>query len=230
MPDKTPVSTLVFDVNETLIDISTLEPFFQRLFGDAAVLREWFPELILYSQSITLSGIYTPFGALAAGVLRMVGDNHLVAVTDDDVAELKRLFGQMPAHADVAPGLARLKEAGFTLVTLTNSAPGPSPTPLERAGISDCFDHHFTVEEVGKFKPHPATYEMVAEKLQVSSSELCMVACHLWDTIGAQAAGCQAAFIQRPHNAVLHVEQVPEPDHVAVDLMALADRFCAVRS
>ncbi len=227
MSNAEPASTLVFDVNETLIDISTLGPFFQRLFGDAAVLREWFPELILYSQSITLSGIYTPFGALAAGVLRMVGENRSVTVTDEDVAELKRLFGQMPAYEDVAPGLARLRQAGFTLVTLTNSAPGPSPTPLEQAGISDCFDHHFSVEGVGKFKPHPATYEMVAAKLQLDTSDLCMVACHLWDTIGAQAAGCQGAFIRRPHNNILHAEQVPTPDYVASDLMDLARQLGA---
>jgi len=225
MPKKKPASTLVFDVNETLIDISTLEPFFERLFGDAAVLREWFPEMILYSQAITLSGIYTPFGELAAGVLRMVGQNRSVPVSDADVAELKGLFGKMPAHDDVAPGLARLKEAGFTLVTLTNSAPGASPTPLEQAGISECFDHHFSVEGVGKFKPHPATYEMVASKLDVSSSELCMVACHLWDTIGAQAAGCQGAFIQRPHNNILHADKIPTPDFVASDLMDLAGQF-----
>lgn len=227
MSDHKPASILVFDVNETLIDITTLEPFFQRLFGDSAVLREWFPELILYSQSCTLSGIYAPFGELAAGVLRMVGKNRSIVVTDDDVAELKSLFTRMPAHDDVAPGLARLKEAGFTLVTLTNSAPGPSPTPLEQAGISDCFSHHFSVADVGKFKPHPATYEMVARKLHVGTAEMCMVACHLWDTIGAQAAGCQGAFIERPHNNILHVAQVPTPDYVAADVLDLAEQLCA---
>lgn len=227
MTDKKHVSILVFDVNETLIDITTLEPLFQRLFGNAAVLREWFPEMILYSQSVTLAGIYRPFGELAAGVLKMVGENHAVSVSDDDVAELRSLFGQMPAHPDVKPGLARLKEAGFTLVTLTNSAPGPSPTPMERAGISECFDHHFSVDGVGKFKPHPATYAMVAEKLQVATSELCMVACHLWDTMGAQAAGCQGAFIKRSHNSVLHVAEVPTPDYIAADLRDLAEQLGA---
>ncbi|MBG64910.1 MAG: haloacid dehalogenase, partial [Roseobacter sp.] len=62
MPDRTDFSTIVFDVNETLLDIATLEPFFDRVFGNAAVLREWFPELILYSQTVTLSGLYAPFG------------------------------------------------------------------------------------------------------------------------------------------------------------------------
>ena len=84
MPDQKPVSTIVFDVNETLLDITTLEPLFARVFGDASVLREWFAELILYSQTMTLSGHYAPFGALAGGVLRMVGANK------EAVARLRR--------------------------------------------------------------------------------------------------------------------------------------------
>ena len=44
---------LVFDVNETLLDIEALAPQFQRIYGDAGVLREWFAQLILYSEAIT---------------------------------------------------------------------------------------------------------------------------------------------------------------------------------
>ena len=225
MSDRKPVSTIVFDVNETLLDITTLEPLFQRLFGDAGVLREWFAELILYSQTVTLSNFYTPFGDLAGGVLRMVGENKHVAVQDSDIAELKSLIGSMPTYADVKPALKKLREAGFTLVTLTNSAPSPSPTPLEKAGIATFFDTHFSVAEVGKFKPHPATYEMVADSLGVDTLDLCMVACHLWDTIGAQSVGCQGAFIERPHNSVLKAPNVPRPDFISNDLSDLADQI-----
>ena len=225
MPDRTDFSTIVFDVNETLLDIATLEPFFDRVFGNAAVLREWFPELILYSQTVTLSGLYAPFGDLAGGVLRMVGDNRNITIQDSDVSELKSLIGSMPAHADVAPALTKLRDAGFTLVTLTNSAPSPAPTPLEKAGIAALFDHHFSVAEVGHFKPHPSTYQMVADRLGVDVSSLCMVACHIWDTIGAQSVGCRGAFIARPHNSILHVPGVPEPDFTSHDLAKLADQI-----
>jgi len=225
MSDRTHLSTIVFDVNETLLDISTLEPFFQRVFGNATVLREWYAELILYSQTMTLSGMYVPFGELASGVLRMVGENNQVVVQDTDVSDMKSLFGSMPAYADVAPALTKLRDAGFTLVTLTNSAPSPAPTPLEKAGIAALFDDHFSVAEVGNFKPHPLTYKMVADRLGVDTSNLCMVACHLWDTIGAQSVGCQGAFIARPHNSVLHVPNVPRPDFTSYDLSKLADQI-----
>ena len=84
-------SIIVFDVNETLLDITTLEPLFDRVFGDRAVLREWFAQLILYSQTMTLSGLYTPFGVLAVGSLRMVAAIHGVTAADSDIDELKKL-------------------------------------------------------------------------------------------------------------------------------------------
>lgn len=39
MSDCKPTPTIVFGVNESLLHITTLEPLFQRLFGDAGVLR-----------------------------------------------------------------------------------------------------------------------------------------------------------------------------------------------
>ena len=216
-------STIVFDVNETLLDIDTLTPLFARVFGEPNVLREWFAQLVLYSQTMTLSGLYTSFGELGVGALQMTADIHSVTLTEQDISELKERMGNMPAHPDAAAALTRLRDAGFRLVTLTNSASSASPTPLEKAGLSQFFDQHFSVETVEKFKPAPETYQMVAEALSVDVSDLCLVACHLWDTIGAQAAGCRAAFLTRPYNAMLSAPNVPVPDLTASDLSTLAD-------
>ncbi len=225
MSNESVPSIIVFDVNETLLDITTLEPLFERLFGDPFVLREWFAQLILYSQTMTLSGLYAPFGALGVGSLRMVAAIRGITVADGDVDELKQRMGTMPAHPDVAPALTRLLDAGFRLVTLTNSASTSSPTPLELAGIGKFFERSFSVESVKKFKPAPETYCHVATELGVELSQLCLVACHLWDTIGAQAAGCQGAMVLRPHNAIMPVANVPVPNIVASNLNDLADKI-----
>lgn len=225
MSETRPPSIIVFDVNETLLDLTTLEPLFERVFGDRAVMREWFAQLILYSEALTLSDIYTPFGEIAVGAFRMVGATSDVPVQDNDVSELKERISSMPALPDVVPALQRLREAGFRLVTLTNSAPGPSPSPLERAGLAEYFEYSFSVDEVGRFKPDPATYRLVADSLGCDLSDLCMVACHLWDTVGAQAAGCSAAFVRRPGNAVMPVPGIPVPDIIADDMHQLAEEI-----
>jgi 2-haloacid dehalogenase len=229
MSDRKPPSIIVFDVNETLLDITTLEPLFSRVFGDRQVLREWFSALVLYSQTMTLSGLYTPFGELGVGALRMTADIHKVDIGDDDIAELKKRMSTMPAHPDAIPALTRLIDAGFRLVTLTNSASGASPTPLEKAGLNHFFERTFSIEETGKFKPAPETYRLVAKALSVETSDLCLVACHLWDTIGAQAAGCRGAFVTRPNNAILTAPGVPLPDLVAAELTDLVDQIIGCR-
>jgi 2-haloacid dehalogenase len=118
----------VFDVNETLLDIEFIAPIFQRLFGDRKVLREWFGQLVLYSNAMTLCGPYTTFFDLGQGVLKMLGSIHSVAITEADVDELRTRMLTMPAHADVPLGLKQLKDAGFRLVTCTNSPP-PTQKP-----------------------------------------------------------------------------------------------------
>lgn len=227
MPEPKGPNVIVFDVNETLLDLTTLVPVFDRVFGNAEKMREWFAQLILYSQAMTLSGLYAPFGEIASATLRMVGETSGAHVADDDVDDLMRCMQSMPVLPDVVPALERLRAAGFRLVTLTNSAPTTSPTPLERAGISIYFERNFSIHNLGRFKPAPECYGMVVSDLGLRPSDLCMVACHLWDTIGAQAAGYRAALIKRPGNAVLPVPNVPVPDIVVDDMHAFAEAAIA---
>lgn len=218
-------SICVFDVNETLLDIEFISPLFQRLFGDRKVLREWFGQLVLYSGAITLSGPYTTFFTLGQGVLKMLGAIHNVSVTEADIDELRTRMLTMPAHFDVPAGLKQLKDAGFRLVTCTNSPPDPQANPLKHAGIDGWFERSFSVDRVRRFKPALQVYHMVAEELNVPPSAMCMVAAHVWDTIGAQSIGCSGALIARPGNAPLPVQGLPQPQVVAPDLVGVAGQM-----
>ena len=223
MADHAAPSILVFDVNETLLDIGTLEPLFRRLFGDEAALRDWFAQLILHAQAATLAGHYLPFGALAAGVLRMMGEIRGVPVGDADAAELRDRTLAMPAHPDVLPGLERLRAAGFRLATLTNSAPDPQADPLARTGIAALLERRFSVDPVRRFKPAPEVYRQVSDAFGLPPQAFCLVAAHGWDTLGAQSLGWAGALLTRPGNAPLSAPGLPRPDVVAPDLKALAE-------
>ena len=222
-------SILVFDVNETLLDIEAMTPLFARAFGDARVLREWFGQLVLYAGVVTLSGLYQDFFALGQGVLSMIAEIHKVDIHSSDMDELKTRMLNMPAHPDVSEGLSLLKDAGFRLVTLTNSPPHPQGSPLERAGITRFFERQFSVDSVRQFKPAPKVYQMVASMLDAPVSSLCMVASHVWDTIGAQSAGYSAALLARSGNAPLTVGGLPQPDCIAPDLVQLAKQLIRFR-
>ena len=213
---------LVFDVNETLLDIDVLNPIFDRIFGVPGRMREWFAQLVLYSQSISLAGRYAPFGVLGAGVLRMLGIIHGVQIRDEDVNALRTAIGMLPVHADVPHALRLLSGTGFRMVTLTNTPPGQGPDALAIGGIGDMFEQRFTVDPVRRFKPAPETYRMVTDTLRVPTAAACMIAAHTWDTLGAQSAGWSAALVTRSVNAVLDAPDVPKPDIVGTDLVAVA--------
>ena len=127
---------IVFEVNETLLDIDVLNPFFQRMFGDARIMREWFAELILYSQALTLSGNYHDFSKLAMAVLDMFAKGRSVKLEEHDVADFVAIMRKLPAHKDALQALDMLREAGFRMVTLTKCPAEASKLLLDKAGLS----------------------------------------------------------------------------------------------
>jgi 2-haloacid dehalogenase len=219
-------SVLVFDVNETLIDIDSIAPLFGQLFGDQRVLREWFGQLVMYSMTTTLSECYVDFFTLGQGVLRMLGDIYRVNITDGDLLALKAAMLAMPPHPDTAAGLTRLRDSGFRLVTLTNSPPNPDgPTPLENAGLAQLFERTLSVDSCSAFKPSPVVYRYVCQELNVAPTECMMIAAHVWDLLGAHNVGFSTALITRWGNPPLPAHGLPQPDLVVDDLHQLAERL-----
>jgi 2-haloacid dehalogenase len=213
---------LVFDVNETLLDLEALSPLFHRIFGDERVMREWFAQVILYSQSLTLSGDYANFGEIGAAVLQMLGETKSLTIRHHDTLELKSAMEKMPPHADVPEALDRLKQARFRMVTLTNNARATAIAQLEHAGLRAAFERTFSVDDaVHRYKPARECYEAVAEALAAPISQCLLIACHTWDTLGAASAGMQSALVLRAGNAPLKVGR--QPKFVGSNLTAVAD-------
>jgi 2-haloacid dehalogenase len=208
-----------------MLDIKALEPHFARAFGDGRVLQEWFANLLLYANVVTIAGAYADFGTLAGAVLDMTAAAHGNTLSSEDRTRILQGTLSLPAHADVKDGLQRLKSAGFRMVTLTNSAPGSVTQQMKNAGLTEFFERSFSVDAVKKYKPAAAVYEYVARELGVTTAGLRMIAAHAWDVHGALRAGCTATFISRPGHALFPAG--PKPDISAPDLRVAADRIIA---
>ena len=155
----------------------------------------------------------------------MVGTVHGVAVEAADVEALREGLLTMPAHPDVEEGLRELKRAGFRLVTLTNSPPNPSgKSPLEHAGLAGHFERNSASKRPGRSSRRRSCIAWWPRNWSAPSA-CCMVASHVWDTIGAQSVGFSAGLITRPGNAPLPVSGLPQPNVVAPDLPTLAVRL-----
>jgi 2-haloacid dehalogenase len=216
---------IVFDVNETLLDLGTMEPTFQRIFGDKSAMRLWFADLILYSAALTVAGCYVPFTDIGAAVMKMLADTRGIKIDDADKKELTDKFSTMPPHPEVPAALRKLRDAGFRLHTLTDNLLEVQTRQLTYGGIVDLFERRFSADGVKHHKPSRQAYGYVEQELGVEPSQLFLIACHTWDTLGAVAAGWGAALIKRVGNDVLSVG--PQPQIVGNDLNDVADQLIA---
>jgi 2-haloacid dehalogenase len=153
------------------------------------------------------------------------GDTRGIKIQDADRKELVEKFSTMPPYPEVPAALRKLRAAGFRLFTLTDNLPEVQTRQLEHGDIVDFFERRFSADGVKHHKPSPQAYGYVAKELGVEPSQLCLIACHTWDTLGAVAAGWKAALIKRVGNDVLGVG--PQPQIVGANLNDVADQLIA---
>jgi hypothetical protein len=107
---------IVFDVNETLLDLTTLEPTFERIFGDKGAMRFWFANLIMYSSALTVAGCYVPFTDIGSAVMKMLADTRGIKIQDADRKELVEKFSTMPPHTGGAGSSSEAPRGGIPAI------------------------------------------------------------------------------------------------------------------
>lgn len=215
----------VFDVNETLLDLAGLDDFFAERFGDRTVRTEWFDQLIYSALAVTAAGGYEQFGRLAGAALTALGEQRGRTITDDDRTALARQIAALRPHDDVRPTFDRLRAAGHTIATLTNSTAAVAEDQLANAGLRASVDAVHSADTAGQLKPGRAPYELVLREHGVRPAEAVLIAAHDWDIAGAHAAGWHTGYVGRGRPWRLASEL--RPSARADGLVELADRIDA---
>jgi 2-haloacid dehalogenase len=213
----------VFDVNETLLDLSALDPHFERVFGNAAVRQEWFGQMIHSALVSTVTGAYSDFGSVGAAALEMTAERHSVKLSDEDRQRILGTVQELPPHPDVQEGLERLQGAGLRLATLTNSTQQVAESQIENSGLREYFEQVLSADSVQRLKPAAEPYRMAAHRLNEELANIRLIAAHAWDVAGALRAGCTAAFVTRPGKVLDPL--VEPPDVVGRDLREVAQKI-----
>jgi 2-haloacid dehalogenase len=216
---------LAFDVNETLLDLSVLDEPFEQFLGDASLRPAWFQGMLQLAFVGGLTGRYVDFTTAQRAALEMLGRRVGREVDDPAVERIVGGMRRLPPHEEVPAALARLKDAGFLQVALTNSPLDVARAQLEHAEIAVLFDDVLSADEVRELKPRPAPYALVAERMAVSLGDVMLVAAHAWDVSGALAAGARAAFVARPGMVPSPLGE--QPEIIVPDIAGLAEELTA---
>ena len=147
-----------------------------------------------------------------------------------------KAYDSLSTFPDVTPALQALaKESGVTAVVFSNgtqtmvtNSVKSSPDLGPHASV---FKDIVTVEEVKRFKPAPAVYYHLAEKVGKSKTkeamgEMWLVSGNPFDVVGARSVGMQAAWVDRTGNGwvdQLVQEPTGKPTVIVKDLEQVVD-------
>ncbi len=214
---------LIFDVNETLLDLSPLKEKINTVLDNKQAFEIWFRTLLHYSLVETTTNSYHSFGTIGKATFKMTAQNFEVDLSESEIEDILSVIKKLPPHPDVIDGLKKLKDAGYTLVTLTNGNYPTLKEQLSYTGITEYFTEIFSVDSVNKYKPHQDAYVYVLDKMNISPKNAMLVAAHGWDIMGAQKAGLQTAFISRSGKFKYPLAQ--EADFTANTILDLANQL-----
>lgn len=191
-------AVIVFDVNETLSDMSPMASRFVDVGAPAYLAATWFASLLRDGFALTTAGSTAPFAQLGVGVLRgSLGGLPLNRTVDEAIEHIMGGFDELTVHPDVLDGIPALAALPTRLVTLSNGAATVAQHLLEQAGIGEHFERLLSVEDAGVWKPAPGAYAYAAQQCGVEPIDLMLVAVHPWDIDGAHRAGLGTAWINR---------------------------------
>ncbi|HEY3573091.1 MAG TPA: haloacid dehalogenase type II [Arthrobacter sp.] len=214
-------SVVVFDVNETLSDMSPMADRFTETGAPASLAKLWFATLLRDGFALTAAGDNVAFAEIGAEALRgLLAGLDLNMETDAAVDHIMQGMAGLGLHPDVPEGVSALKAAGYRLVTLTNGSTRVAEKLFNAAGIRDSFDRLLSVEDAPAWKPARAAYDHAATACGTDPEHLLLVAVHPWDIHGAARAGLGTAWINR--SGATYPAYFTKPDYTVASLPDLA--------
>jgi 2-haloacid dehalogenase len=215
---------VVFDVNETLSDLGPMGQRFVEVGAPEHLARLWFGSILRDGFALTAAGSTQQFATIGRELLGgMLAPLSLNRGTGAAVEHIMTGFLELPLHADVAPGVAQLREAGHRLVTLTNGSTNVSEELFRRGGIRDHFEALLSVDDAGAWKPNRRAYEYAGRACNTELADMLLVAVHPWDIDGAARAGMETAWLNRSGSE--YPSYFTKPTHVVTTLPELAARL-----
>ena len=218
--DSNKIRACVFDVYGTLLDFnSAIKKLRDKIGPQSEQLSAlWRSKQLEYSWLRTLMGKHTDFDQITADALDF--SLSTLSIKDKDLRnDLLALFHKLEPFPEVHKILKELKNGKLGVVILSNGTPRTLRASLQQAGVDFHFDEIYSIETVGKFKPHPDVYRIPCDGLGLEPKNIAFISANSWDIAGAASFGLKTIWVNRSgsKNEVLNFD----PNFEILDLTML---------
>ena len=224
--DSNQIRVCVFDVYGTLLDFNSAIKKLRDKIGPKSeqLSALWRSKQLEYSWLRTLMGKHADFDQITAAALDF--SLSTLGIRNKELRnDLMGLFHKLEPFPEVSKILKELKSNELSVVILSNGTPHTLTVSLQQAKINFYFDEIYSIETVGKFKPHPDVYRIPCDGLGLEPRDIAFISANGWDIAGAASFGLKTIWVNRwgAKNEVLTFD----PNFEILDLTMLPELISA---
>lgn len=208
---------ILFDVYETLLDMSSLEKKINHLLDSKRGYELWLELLMQYTFADNCIDQFHDFNSIAAATLKMTAFRLKEKVSDSEIESSLDILRYLPVHEEVQPTLSAIRDLDIRIAALTNIPKSVVKERMETTGLVSYFEIVMSADEIQKYKPSKNVYKWASEKVNLPPEEILMVTSHGWDVAGAENAGMQTAYKRQTRQLLYSLSNAPtlEIDHLS---------------
>jgi 2-haloacid dehalogenase len=218
---------ILFDVYETLLNMSDVEKRVNNLLGSRHGYMLWFELLMEYCFVDNCTSQFHDFNSIAKATLKMAAHQLKEKIAEHEIDNTLELFKHLIVHEDVQPVLSALHDLDLRIAALTNTPEETVCERMESSGLISYFERVLSAERIRKYKPDKQVYQWAADTLQVSPSEILLVTSHGWDIAGGHNAGMFTAYRMQDRQILYPLTN--EPDLQIKNLDQLVNILSAIK-
>jgi 2-haloacid dehalogenase len=194
---------VVFDAYGTLFDVHSVVVMADTLFaGQGRTLSEtWRAKQLEYCFLRTIGQRYVDFWEITRAALEHSAEQLGLPLTAEASSSLMQAYLTLTPFPENLAALRALKQMGGELAVLSNGSPRMLDSSVRNAGMADLFTHVLSVDQVGKYKPDPAVYQMGCDAFGLPANEITFVSSNGWDISGAGWFGYKTFWVNRQGSA-----------------------------
>ncbi len=219
-------SLVTFDVYMALLDIEgSLTPVVSETLGlpqekAAGFVRNWrAKQMERAAISNSLEQERTSFRDATGMALDYVAARNGIVIPADTRDALILGWDALQPWPEADAAVAAVKAKGYATAILSNG--DQDMLDAVAGNFTATFDHVLSSETAGKYKPHPAVYDLPTTVLGIAKGDVLHVAGSANDVLGAVAAGMACAWSNRHGDRILDPRY--PPTHELSDLSGVPD-------
>ncbi|KAL4966148.1 haloacid dehalogenase, type II [Aspergillus stella-maris] len=197
---------LAFDLYGTLLSTESIAKQLEQHFPDKAqsISASWRRYQLEYTWRLNSMGIYEPFSAVTRNSLHHAISEHNESLSDESISELMKAYDNLTTFPDTKLALTQLsKTPSVSAVVFSNGTHSMLSNSVHKSfdlsPHSSFFMDIVSVDDVGQYKPSPAVYGHLAEKVGKKDKlgDVWLVSGNPFDVVGARSVGMNAIWVDR---------------------------------